>query len=35
MPKQIWNQGRVVGYSTYESYIRQALYENPDLEPAS
>lgn len=35
MPKEIWNQGRVVGYSAYESYVRQALSENPDLEPAS
>lgn len=35
MPREIWNQGRVVGYSAYETYVRQSLSENPDMEPAS
>ena len=35
MPRELWNQGRVVGYSSYEMYVRQFLAENPDKEPAS
>lgn len=35
MPRELWNQGRVVGYSSYEMYVRQFLSENPDKEPAS
>lgn len=35
MPKQIWNEGRVQGYSAYEIYLKQALSDNPDLQPAT
>lgn len=35
MPKEIWNEGRVVGYSAYELYAKQHLAEDPDSEPAS
>lgn len=35
MPKQIWTEGRVVGYSAYEIYIKQFLAENPDGDPAT
>lgn len=35
MSKQIWNEGRVVGYSAYETYVKQHLATNPDLDPAS
>ena len=35
MPKEIYNLGRVVGYSTYELYVKHALEENPDIEPAT
>jgi len=35
MSKQIWNEGRVVGYSAYEVYVRQHLLEDPDTPPAS
>lgn len=31
----IWNEGRVVGYSAYEVYVRQHLLEDPLTEPAS
>ena len=33
--RTIWNEGRVVGYSAYEIYLRQALTEDPTLTPAS
>ena len=35
MPKQIWNEGRVVGYSAYEIYVKQHLLEDPSSPPAS
>lgn len=35
MPKQIWNEGRVVGYSAYEVYVKHALSVDPDHEPAT
>lgn len=35
MPKYIYNEGRVVGYSAYELYVKHALEENPDIEPAT
>jgi hypothetical protein len=35
MPKQIWNEGRVQGYSAYEIYLKQSLSDNPDLQPAT
>lgn len=35
MPRQIWNEGRVQGYSAYEIYLKQALSDNPDLQPAT
>lgn len=35
MPRQLWNQGRVVGYSAYELYVRQQASENPEIPPAS
>ena len=35
MPRAIYNEGRVVGLSAYELYVKQFLSENPDKEPAS
>lgn len=35
MPRQIWNEGRVVGLSAYEVYLKHHLSENPDIEPAT
>lgn len=35
MPQQIYNEGRVVGYSAYEIYLKQLLTEYPDEVPAS
>lgn len=35
MPRQIWNEGRVQGYSAYEIYLKQSLSDNPDLQPAT
>lgn len=35
MATQIWNQGRVVGYSAYEIYVKQHLAEHPDEPIAS
>ena len=35
MPRQLWNEGRVVGYSAYEMYVKHALEVDPDHEPAS
>lgn len=35
MPKEIWNQGRVVGYSAYEVYVKQHLQEDPSTPPAT
>lgn len=35
MPKTLWNQGRVVGYSQYELYVKQHMSSNPDIPPAS
>lgn len=35
MKQQVINEGRVVGYSAYEVYLRQFLAENPDGVPAS
>lgn len=35
MPREIWNEGRVVGYSAYEVYVKQQLSETPDIPPAS
>lgn len=35
MPKNLYNEGRVVGYSTYELYVKHALSEFPDEEPAT
>lgn len=35
MPKQLYNEGRVVGYSSYETYVKHALSENPNEEPAT
>lgn len=33
--KQIWNEGRVVGYSAYEVYVKQHMSEDPNTPPAS
>lgn len=33
--KQLYNEGRVVGFSAYEMYIRQALSLDPDAVPAT
>ena len=35
MPREIWNEGRVVGYSAYEIYVKQHLAEDPSSPPAS
>lgn len=35
MPSNIYNEGRVVGYSAYEVYVRHSRSINPDIEPAS
>lgn len=35
MSKTLWNQGRVIGYSSYELYVKQHLSQNPDIPPAS
>lgn len=35
MPRELYNEGRVVGYSAYELYVKHALSEFPDEEPAS
>lgn len=35
MPRDIYNEGRVVGYSAYEVYVREHLSEDPDTNPAS
>lgn len=35
MPRQLWNEGRVVGLSAYEVYLKQHLSKNPDIEPAT
>ncbi len=35
MPRQLWNEGRVVGYSAYEMYVRHALETDPNHEPVS
>lgn len=34
-PNTLWNEGRVVGYSAYEIYVRQHTLEDPNTEPAS
>ena len=33
--KKIWNEGRVVGYSAYEVYVKQAMANDLDSVPAS
>lgn len=35
MSKQLWNEGRVVGYSAYEIYLKYALEHDPKHTPAS
>lgn len=35
MPRRIWNEGRVVGYSAYEVYVKHAMSIDPDHEPAT
>lgn len=35
MPSTIFNEGRVVGFSAYEIYVRHALSEDPTTPPAS
>lgn len=35
MPKEIYNEGRVVGLSAYELYLRHQLSEYPELEPVT
>ena len=35
MPAEIYNEGRVVGYSAYEIYVKQHLSEDPDTPVAS
>ena len=35
MPRTLFNEGRVVGYSAYEIYVRHALASDPSTEPAS
>lgn len=33
MPKTLWNEGRVVGYSAYELYVRLAIATDPEHPP--
>ena len=35
MPREIWNEGRVVGLSAYELYVKQHLAEDPDMPVAT
>lgn len=35
MPREIWSEGRVVGYSAYEIYVKQHLSEDPETVPAT
>ena len=35
MPRILYNEGRVVGYSAYEEYVRQALQQDPNSTPAT
>lgn len=35
MPRELWNEGRVVGYSAYEMYVRHHCSVDPDHSPAS
>jgi len=35
MPRNIVNEGRVVGYSTYEAYLKQIISEDPTAIPAT
>ena len=35
MPRQIWNEGRVVGYSAYELYVKLHQSVDPSVPPAS
>ena len=35
MPSDIYNEGRVVGYSAYEVYVRHSLSENAERTPAT
>lgn len=35
MPRELYNEGRVLGYSVYEEYVKHALSENPNEEPAT
>lgn len=35
MPRQIWNEGRVVGFSAYEVYLKHAMSIDPNHEPAT
>ena len=35
MPREIWSEGRVVGLSSYEIYVKQHLAEDPNTPPAS
>lgn len=35
MPREMWNEGRVLGYSAYEIYVKQHLSEDPNTPPAT
>lgn len=35
MSKTLWNEGRVVGYSAYELYVRHAIATDPDHNPVT
>lgn len=35
MAREIWNEGRVVGYSAYEVYVKQHMSEDPTTPPAT
>lgn len=35
MPREIWNEGRVVGLSAYETYVKQHVIEDPTTPPAT
>ena len=35
MPREIWNEGRVVGYSAYETFVKQYISQDPNGTPPS
>lgn len=35
MPREIWSEGRVTGFSAYEIYVKQHISEDPNTPPAT